>query len=48
MRKTIKNVMMVVPVLMTSCHVSLKLNIGPVKAPYHHEQRSEQKAGRSA
>jgi hypothetical protein len=32
MRKTIKNVMMVVPVLITSCHVSLKPKIGPVTA----------------
>src|ERR1700704_4830580 len=30
MRKTIKNVMMVVPVLMTSCQVSLNRNSGPV------------------
>src|SRR5580765_1862657 len=30
MRKTIKNVMMVVPVLMTSCHVSENLKTGPV------------------
>ena len=32
MRKTIKNVMMVVPVLMTSCQVLLKWKIGPVTA----------------
>jgi len=30
MRKTIKNVMMVVPVLITSCQVSLNRNNGPV------------------
>src|SRR5690349_9420221 len=30
MRKTIKNVMTVVPVLITSCHVSLNWNSGPV------------------
>src|SRR5205814_4878992 len=30
MIKTIRNVMIVVPVLMTSCHVSEKLKIGPV------------------
>jgi hypothetical protein len=29
-RKTIKKVMIVVPVLMTSCHVSLNPNKGPV------------------
>src|ERR1044071_5150729 len=32
MRKTIRNVTMVVPVLMTSCHVSLKPKRGPVTA----------------
>src|SRR5437762_2277899 len=32
MRNTIKNVMMVVPVLMTSCQVLLKWKIGPVTA----------------
>src|SRR5499426_3729851 len=32
MRKTIKNVIIVVPVLMTSCHVSLKPKTGPVPA----------------
>jgi hypothetical protein len=32
MRKTIKNVIMVVLVLMTSCQVSLKWKIGPVIA----------------
>src|SRR5436305_3628127 len=32
MRKTIKNVMMVVPVLITSCHVSLKWKMGPEAA----------------
>src|ERR1041384_7240894 len=32
MRKTIRNVTMVVPVLITSCHVSLKWKIGPVVA----------------
>ena len=30
MRKTIRKVMMVVPVLMTSCHVSENLKTGPV------------------
>src|SRR5688500_15491337 len=30
MRNTMRNVTIVVPVLMTSCHVSLKPNIGPV------------------
>src|SRR3954467_9319707 len=30
MRKTIRNVTIVVPVLITSCHVLLKLKIGPV------------------
>src|SRR5262245_6281051 len=32
MRKTIRNVTIVVPVLMTSCHVSEKWKIGPVTA----------------
>src|SRR5262247_1478457 len=32
MRKTIKNVTIVVPVLMTNCHVSLKPKTGPVPA----------------
>jgi hypothetical protein len=32
MRKTIKKVMIVVPVLMTSCQVSLNPNIGPMTA----------------
>ncbi len=32
MRNTIRNVMMVVPVLMTSCQVSEYLNRGPVAA----------------
>jgi hypothetical protein len=32
MRKTIKKVTIVVPVLMTSCQVSLYLKIGPVMA----------------
>src|SRR6266478_4250418 len=32
MRNTMRKVMIVVPVLMTSCHVSLKLKIGPVMA----------------
>src|SRR3954470_13169166 len=32
MRKTIRKVTMVVPVLITSCHVSEKLKIGPVTA----------------
>src|SRR5215213_11093922 len=32
MRNTIRNVTIVVPVLMTSCHVSVKPNIGPVAA----------------
>ena len=31
-RNTIRNVTIVVPVLMTSCHVSLKPNSGPVTA----------------
>src|SRR3954463_4694467 len=31
MRNTIKKVTIVVPVLITSCHVLLKLKIGPVK-----------------
>jgi hypothetical protein len=33
MRKTVKNVMMVVPVLTTSCQVSLNRNKGPVTSP---------------
>src|SRR6476659_321009 len=32
MIKTMRKVMIVVPVLMTSCHVSEYLNIGPVRA----------------
>ena len=32
-RNTIRNVTMVVPVLMTSCQVSLKPNSGPVTSP---------------
>src|SRR5688572_19637311 len=32
MRKTMRNVTMVVPVLITSCHVSLKPNRGPLAA----------------
>src|SRR5262249_36198951 len=32
MRNTIRKVIIVVPVLMTSCHVSLKPNTGPVHA----------------
>ena len=31
-RNTMRNVMIVVPVLITSCHVSLKPNMGPVTA----------------
>ena len=33
-RNTIRNVTIVVPVLMTSCHVSEKPKIGPVTRPW--------------
>ena len=48
-RNTIRNVMIVVPVLMTSCQVSLKPKSGPVSAPEHDDarpQRRRRSAGR--
>src|SRR5262249_4188979 len=44
MRKTMRKVMMVVPVLMTSCQVSLKWKIGPVIAQTRTIPRARQNA----
>ena len=40
-RNTIRNVTMVVPVLITSCHVSLQSNSGPLIGPGDHDERGE-------
>ena len=44
MRKTIRKVTMVVPVLMTSCHVSEKPKSGPVAAQTRMTPRAVAKA----
>ena len=53
-RKTIRNVTIVVPVLITSCHVSEKSKIGPEIRPHQHDRdgdderpvRTHHRAGR--